>query len=61
MVYYANCFFIKKLIEEIVREWINEHKYSYKKSRGEYHEKYVKYMTDNNQAHLSIQKFAKIM
>ncbi len=51
----------KQTDEDIAYEWIDANPYDSKKTRGEYHKKYVRYMNKDNKRHLSIIKFACIM
>lgn len=51
----------KKTDEDIAYEWIDSNPYTIKKTRGEYHKKYVRCMNKDNKRHLSIVKFAAIM
>ncbi len=51
----------KKTTEDIATEWVEAHPYDAKKSRGEYHKRYVRHMKRDDKKHLSIAKFADVM
>ncbi len=51
----------KKSRVDIAKEWISANPYSTKKTRGDYHKKYIQCMDDEDRKYLNVQEFSKVM